>query len=209
MASQVEIANRALSKLGEARITSVSDNNPEAKAVSARWDTLRDAALTENPWRFAIELVQLVADSTAPTHGYSYRYRRPSDDLWTVQVGDYAAVYHSLGVLYRYSTAYDPISSPYEVVGQYIHTDLSAPLNYQYVKRVENTGEWDALFVEAFACRLAMDMCEELTQSASKMDRVAAMYKDAMKQAVRRNALLRPPQERSTGKWFGARVAHG
>lgn len=205
MASSVEIANRALSKLGAERITSLNDNTKGARAMLARFDLLRDAELEAHPWRFAIKLTTLPALSTAPAYGYARAFQRPSDDLRPISIGDYAIDSRAVGVQYAVQTGYSNARAPYEIVGDAIFTDYAAPLEYQYVRRVTNSGEFTALFVEALASRLAMDAAEELTQSASKQQAATQDYERALKEARRINALHRPPQRRVPGAFIQSR----
>jgi len=206
MASEVDIANRALSKLGEARITSLSEASKPARAMNARYEHLRDAELEAHPWRFAVTRTTLPKLSAAPSWGYANEYQRPADDLRPLAIGDHAIPVAALGLYYS-SSGYDAFSgAPFEIINGNIHTDLGAPLKYEYIARVANSGAFPAQFVEALACRLAVDACEELTQSASKFDRVEAMYREAIKTARRTNMLYRPPSTRPTGPWNRARA---
>lgn len=205
MASTVEIANRALSKLGAERITSLDDNTKGARAMVARFDFLRDAELEAHPWRFAIKLTTLPALVTAPVYGYARAFQRPADDLRPISIGDYAVDSRAVGVQYAVQTGYSNARAPYEIVGNSIFTDCAAPLEYQYVRRVTNSGEFSALFVEAFAARLAMDAAEELTQSAGKQQAAVQDYDRAMSEARRVNALYRPPQRRRPGAFITSR----
>ena len=50
MASKVEIANRALQKLGAKRIASLSEDSRNARAINAAYDTLREAELRAHTW---------------------------------------------------------------------------------------------------------------------------------------------------------------
>lgn len=205
MASSVEIANRALSKLGAERITSLDDNIKGARAMLARFNLLRDAELEAHPWRFAIKLTTLPALATAPVYGYAFAYQRPSDDLRPITIGDYAIDSRAIGVQYAVQTGYSNSRAPFEIVGASIFTDYAAPLEYQYIRRVSNSGEFPALFVEALASRLAMDAAEELTQSASKQQAAMQDYERALKEARRVNALYRPPQRRRPGAFIQSR----
>lgn len=203
MASGVDIANRALSKLGASRITSLTDNNKGARAMLARLEFLRDAELEAHPWRFSIVRTKLPALVDAPVYGFSYQYQRPSDDLRPVMVGDYPINAQTIGVQYSGSGYVEP---NFEIIGQTIQTNISAPLKYEYISRIDVPGLYPPLFVEALACRMAMDACEELTQSSSKYDRAAAQYKDAIREARRVNALYRPPSSRAPGSFIRSRV---
>lgn len=205
MASEVDIANRALSMLGAQRITALTDNNKGARAMNARFDILRDAELSAYPWRFAVKRVQLAASTSAPAWGYSTIYERPTDDLRPIKVGGAYVNAQSIGVFYE-STGINTDEAPYEIIEGKIHTDLSAPLDYEYVARVADAGQFDPLFVEALAARLAVDSAEELTQSAGKKDFAAAVYNQTLAQARRVNSLYRPPRRRQSGRWMSSRI---
>lgn len=205
MASAVDIANRALSKLGEVRITSLTDNTKPARAMNARFELLRDAELEAHPWRFSIVRTTLPALATAPAWGFARAFQRPTGDLRPVSIGDRAVNIEAVGVYYQESSGADPHAAPWEVIGDQIHTDLSAPLKYEYISRITDTTLFSALFVEALACRLAADAAEELTQSAGKRDRADAEYARTLREARRINALYRPPTPRGPGNFMLSR----
>lgn len=207
MASEVDIANRALSMLGEQRITSLSDNNKPARAMNARYVLLRDAELTSYPWRFAVKRTQLAASTDVPEWGYSTIYDRPVDDLKPIKVGGAAVNGEAIGVMYE-STGFSRDETAYEIIEGRIHTNLSAPLDYEYIARITDAGAFDPLFVEALASRLAADAAEELTQSNSKKEAALFTYKKTLSDARRVNSLLRPPRRRADGRWMQSRI-HG
>lgn len=204
MASEVDIANRALSMLGEIRITSLDDNNKPARAMKARYTLLRDAELSAYPWRFSVKRVSLAASTDTPAWGYSTIYNRPVDDLRPIKVGGAYVNAESIGVFYESTGVYTE-QSPYEIIEGRIHTDLSAPLNYEYVSQVTDAGQFDPLFVEALAARLAADAAEELTQSNSKQEKAMLVYKRTLAEARRVNSLYRPPRRKTNGRWTASR----
>lgn len=208
MASEVDIANRALSMLGESRITSLSDNNKPARAMNARYELLRDAELAAYPWRFAVRRVQLAASTDVPEWGFTTIYDRPVDDLRPIKVGGMFINAEAIGVMYE-SSGIATEETPYEIIAGRIQTNLSAPLDYEYIARVTDAGSFDALFVEALAARLAADAAEELTQSNSKKEAALFVYKEALKTARRTNSLYRPPRRRATGRWMASRIVGG
>lgn len=158
MASQVEICNRALTKLGASRITSLSDANKGARAMSALWDTVRRAELRKRPWSFALRRASLASLSTAPTWGFALAYQLPSDFLRLTQVSD---IYLIPGMTdYR-----EGDDSAYAIEGSQLLTDFSAPLKIRYIADVTDTGFFDALFVEVMASKLAYEACYDITQS--------------------------------------------
>lgn len=207
MASEVDIVNRALSMLGEARITSLDDNNKPARAMKARYALLRDAELSAYPWRFAVKRVQLAASTDTPAWGYSTIYDRPTDDLRPIKVGGAYVTANQIGVFYESSGVHTD-QNPYEIIEGRIHTNLSAPLDYEYVSKVTDAGAFDPLFVEALAARLAEDAAEELTQSNSKKEYAAGKYRKVLSEARRVNSLYRPPRRKEAGRWMASRI-HG
>lgn len=192
MASQVQIVNQALTKLGAARITSMDDNTNSARVMSAIYDIKRDAELAACPWTFAIKRASIPASTTEPAFGWAYSYPLPSDFLSLVQVGeDYTFYETDTGALF-------------EVEGGAILTDESSPLDIRYVYRVTNPGLYPALFVEALACRLAAEACEQLTQNLSKREAAWAEHKQAIRQARRTNAIEQPPRQLPETGWVRA-----
>lgn len=196
MASQVSIVNRALIKLGEQTILLMTDNVAQARTMAALFDDTRDAELRAHRWKFALKRTQLSALADAPAFGYSLQYELPSDYLALVQVGEF----YVRGTKQR---------APWSVEGGRIHTDMGAPLALRYVSRVTDTAKFDALFVEVLACRLAMEACEARTQSDTKFQRVAAQYQEALRTALRVDAIENPPDELPDGSWLQSREGFG
>lgn len=199
MASQVEIANRALTKLGAARIISFDDDNKQARAVKSMFEIVRDAELRAHLWSFSVKRVSLAALSTTPTWGFDYEYQLPSDYLRLVQVND---VYPGPSLDdYRNASV-----AEYVVESRKILTNLTAPLNIRYMARIEDTTQWDATFVEALASRLAFEMCEDLTQSNTKKDSARQDYREALIAAIRSDGIEQPPQDLPDDGWVLSRL---
>lgn len=208
--SETDIANRALSKLGEVRITDLnSDTTKGGRAMLHRFAHCRDSLLQSYPWRFALKRDSLAALTAAPAWGYSVAYQMPSDCLRFVTIGEYAVNAETVGLTVAVSSDWGAFDAPCEIVGDQIHTDLTAPLNVEYVRQVTDTGLFPDLFSEALACRLAYDACEEITQSDTKKQAAAADAEEAWKMAARVDALQRPPGKRTPGLWMTARVSGG
>lgn len=60
-ATNIDIVNRALQRIGSARITALTDDVKAASESNACYDKLRQAELRRNPWRFAIRKTALRA----------------------------------------------------------------------------------------------------------------------------------------------------
>lgn len=197
MASRVQIANRALTKLGADRILLLSDDTQGARVMNSMFDDVRDAELRRVHWKFAMKRTSLLALASAPAWGYKYQYPLPSDFIGLVQVNDY---YLRTGVSYQ---------ALWSVEGTNILTDLEAPLKVIYKFRVTDSGTYDPLFVEALACKLAMEACETLTQSESKFQRVATEYQEALIAAAMADAIENPPDALPNGSFIDSRLSGG
>lgn len=190
MASEVDICNRALQKLGASRITSLTQDSPNARSCNVAYEPLRDSLLRRHPWRFAIERASLAADSTAPDWGKSASYTLPSDYLQ---------------LLPTYPE--DNLNSlDWEVEGGKIYTDDSAPLYIRYIKRVTNTGLFDANYSEALSCLIALELCEEIAQSNSKKESLREDFEQAIRDAKKANAFESIAQQPPEDTWITSRL---
>lgn len=199
MSSVIEIANAALTKLGAARITSLSDDVKAAREVNARFEALRDDELRAHRWQFSIKRASLAALTTTPAFGYTYQYALPSDCLRIDMVND---TFPSV-VMDNY------ISSElidYVVEGNLILTDIGAPLKLRYLAQITDPNAWDVSFREALACRIAAEVCEALTQSPQKRQLAWTEYQQAITRAVRSNAIERAPVSPPDDAWVMSRI---
>lgn len=201
MASVVEIVNRALGKLGAETITSLADNTTNARAFNASYAIVRDAELRRHRWRFSIKRASLPALSTAPVSGiYKLQFQLPSDCLRILDVSnDWPGSDISN---YRTST-----TAEYSLEGRAILTNIKAPLPLRYVGQIVDTGLFDSAFTEAFACRLAWENCERITQSESKRRLAMIEYKQAIREAIMANALENPPEFSADSSWVTSRIS--
>lgn len=198
MASAVSICNNALVKVGATRIIALSDDTKQARTLAAIFDVKRDAELAANPWTFAIKRALLPASSTPPAFGWSFAYPLPADYLALVEVGQDWAFYGGDADVFTIETDANGSLA--------ILTDQAAPLQVRYISRVTNAGLFPPLFVEAFACRLAAEICEDLTQSTSKREAAWAERKQALREARRVNAIEQPPRANPPNSWERAMV---
>lgn len=197
MASIIEICNRALTKLGDNRITSLQDNTKPARSMLSLYDSVRRSELRAHRWSFSMKRALLPALAEAPVWGFPTQFQLPADNLKLDQLGDY---YVWWGPVYRGYTYHS--DHLYAIEGGRILTDLPAPLKVRYAWNVTDPNLFDANFAEMLACKLAMEACEDLTQSATKFQQVATQYADAQRTAVRSNAIERPPETLAESEWL-------
>lgn len=185
MASEVQICNRALQRLGAGRIASLNDGSKEAKECTAVYEPARDFMLRSHPWSFAIAREALAADSTAPIGDSSdtpaYQYSWPTD---------------AMRILLPKSADLD-----WRIEGRKILTDDTAPLYIRYINKITDPNTMDATFREALSCWMAHEMCESLTQSNSKKAGLRDDLILILAEARRTNAIEKPPVESAVGSW--------
>ena len=202
--SDIQIANRALQKLGSpTQITSFSDPSTAARALNVAYIPVRDAELRRRRWKFSITRANLAALSTPPINGaYSTQFQLPSNCLRVLEVGDYwpgadTSDYRNRSV------------AEFTIEGGVILTNIAAPLSLRYIQQITNPGMFDSTFVEAFAARLAWETCEQITQSADKRKLAIQEYKTAILEAVQANALETAPEFKADDSWMMSRIQGG
>ena len=139
MASVIQIANRALTKLGAARIISLDDDNKQARAVKSCFEDLRDDELRSNRWSFAMKRTSLAADAEAPAYGYTSAYTLPADFLRLDLVNDE----FPMVVMDNYISSE---TNEYTIEGNKILANIAAPLKIRYVARIDDPQQMDILF---------------------------------------------------------------
>lgn len=197
--SDVAIANLALTKIGDLRITSLSDNTKPAREVNAVYSMLRDKLQRTYNWRFCVKRAVLAAESTAPVFDYSYQYPVPSDCLRILQINAY----------YPAPDLSDLISSggqEYVLEGGKILTRNSGSMNLRYLARISDPTKFDTSFDEAFASSIAYNVAEALTQSDSKKNAALRDYRMALMDAIRANAIENPPESIADTTWLTVRL---
>ena len=205
MASQADIANLALLKLGSGtKITSLTDNLPVAATLNRCYDITRQAELRANYWSFALRRTTLPALAAVPPWGFRQQFALPADYLRLQQVNDFYIIPALLDYTDSDASAYAIETNSDGVLC--ILTDYPAPLKMRYVRDVQDEGLFDALFVVSFATRLAFECCEQITNSNSKKQQLAADYKESIKAAVRANAIEKPPQSIGDDSWIVTRL---
>jgi hypothetical protein len=192
--SNVQIANRALQKLGAKRIEALSQDHANARSMNAAFELVRDAELRRYHWSFATRRDSIAADASDTAWGDWNRYTLPNDFLGLIRDDE-----TGIEVDWR-------IEAGTEGEGAFIITADASPLEIRYIARVEDPNSFDPLFIEAFACKLALETCEEITQSTSRKESIRADYKDAIAEARRVGAIEKPAQEFVEDEWVLARL---
>jgi len=170
MASQVQICNISLGKIGDYYISSMIEGTKQQIYCSIFWDNARDTLLQSYQWNFATERVRLARLADVPVWQYTYKYQLPNDYLkiWDISVdGDF-----------------DSTSSiDYKREGNTILTNEET-VYIKYTKKITDTTYFTPLFVRALACDLAILLAEPLfCASEATMNRLLSEKEEAVGQA--------------------------
>jgi hypothetical protein len=189
MASETDVINAALVKIGEKRITSsgyASPTNERERIANEHYERLRDGELRKNVWNFATKWTSLAPDVTEPDNpNYSVRYALPADCLRLLEVDE---------------------DDDYKVESGYIVINVSDEINIRYVRRVTVVNDFDALFYDALAARISVEFCDRLTGKRGKRQDAIGEYTAFMLQAANTDAIESPLDEFPEDDWITARA---
>lgn len=171
--TNLQIANKALTKLGLREIASFDSQEESARVVKSLFGSVRDFELSIYQWAFAIKRAELPALADSPVFGYDYQYVLPVDFLRLEGI-------YNTGGLDR---------DAYTLEGNTILTDIPAPLQIRYISRNLDQTKWPPYFVEALACRLAYELCERLKQDPQRKSIIWQEYQGIIAAAKRANAI--------------------
>lgn len=170
----VTIANRALDVIAENPISTLQDNNVYARWINRNYSFTVEAALRQQPWNFAVELHELNPDPVNPSFRWLRRFALPPGWLRVI-----APTYDGS----RYGRPLD-----YEVKRNFVYMNETTPRRVELVMNIQDPGEWDPLFAELIAARLATGMAYRFTAKKSYVDVAKQTAQEALDTAVEINA---------------------
>lgn len=176
MPSDIEICNVALSRVAHTQpIVSFTERSKAAELCAVFYKPLRELVLTDFPWPFAESIVSL-ADIGSPAPGWAYRYRYPADCLKVREIIEPGQRRP------RKADMQIPYSVGYDAGGRAIHTD-QPEAGVRFTFRVEDPTFFDALFSDALAWRLAVDLALPLSSKSDLQQFAAQQYQMAITKA--------------------------
>lgn len=189
MASEVEICNRALQKLGAKRIVALTENSPNARSCNFAYEIIRDAELRKHPWSCAIKRASLAKLSDNPAFGKDYQYQLPTDFIRLLPPDELQNL-----------NEHD-----WQIEGNRILSDYTSPLQIRYIYRLEDPNVMDSLLREAISCALAIELCIEIAQSNVKKSDLKDDYIRVIRDAKKVNAIERPALQPPEDPWVTVR----
>ncbi len=172
MANPTQIANLALSWLGQDQIRSFTDNQHEAIVMAANYPLSRDKVLEDAAWTFALRRETLAPTADVPAFGVGNKFLIPSDVLRVKRV-------------YRPSTTTQSDNfqnAKWEREGQYIFSNEQT-LWCHFIVSVTDTNLFSPSFVHALAARLAADTALVFTENIKLEESMEIKYMSKLAEA--------------------------
>lgn len=195
MATQTDIANIGLRRIGANRLSNLTtDSSKEAVVVRDLFDEARRDVLGQHNWNFAIKRASLTASDTDPTFGWDYTYPLPENFIRMISVhpidSDTASVPYKL----EFQTSDDRV----------LLTD-SNQIYIRYVFDQQDMNLAPASFVDSLAWRLARDLAFAMSKSASTAELAGRAYERALSKAKFIDGYEDYPENLADGTWLTSR----
>lgn len=168
MSSKVQICNLALTKLGAARITSLSDNTIEAKLCNTLYDDIADEVMASGEWSSTINRVTLNATENTPAYGFTNEFQLPTDPfcLRVLSIDE-----ENVG------------DEQFRIEGDKLLANIST-MKIRYIGRIEDTQSYDEMLKRTIVARLAYELAYPLTGQTSVSNLMYQTYIQVMNESL-------------------------
>lgn len=186
MVTDVQVCNIALARIKGQPISDLeTDDSTSAVYCRTFYEPARDAVLREHPWGFAVTRQSMAQSAEINKTAYGFMYQMPTDPRCLRPLGLITMDF------------YDSACS-FKVEGKYLYTDEMSPI-LRYIAQVTDPTLFDALFINAFAWRLAAELVIPLNgDSASEP---WAMYERSLLKAAGIDELSKVEAPLPSGNW--------
>lgn len=191
MTSETDICNLALTRLGEPTITSLSASSKGAQLGKLHYARTRDALLRSHPWNFSIKRAELSLASATPAFEFDYAFTLPSDCLKVIRTRWDADLTQS---------------AEYRIEGRTLlsNSDTAA---IEYIARITNPDQFDDLFVDLLAQRLAAEISMSITDNQALTKNLWEIYQAKLAEARTTDAQEGTPRDVvDAGDWVLSRL---
>jgi len=184
MASQIEIINGALIRLGQAPIVSLDEDSKEAVYAKQLMDTEFAELLAEADWHCAYETVALVKIAKKPA-GFKYAYQLPNDCVRPVKIELDTEPFFLNSE--NYSDTRSSQRSCYRIEKRTLCTDAEDVV-LGYVSKI-GVSEMDPTLAATFILKMAAALSYSLTASTTNAQLQEQQYQAKLKKTKGKNAL--------------------
>lgn len=180
MASKIQVCNIALSMLGAASISDLSESSNEARACALHFEDTLNTLLRQHPWNFAtVERALAPLDGVAAAE-WVYAYAYPTDCLSAQRIVVPGA---ARPVPYVVRAAVDGGGNMLRVV----YTDQPGAV-LAYTRTIMDLSVCDGEFLAALQHHLAAALCMTLTGKADRLNALTQLAEASQARAKARDA---------------------
>lgn len=174
MTTNTDLANRALSYIGESKISNIDDTGSKAARVCKEFlgDIIKEV-LRSFRWNCATRRAELSEILPAPTIGPSHAYALPTDFIRLLEVN---------GEQWNGSEQFQ------EIEGRRRLVTSSNSAKIRYIASI-GVVDFDPMLAESIATKLAMVISVPLTANLNMQSQMANLYNRAIKQARQVDAI--------------------
>lgn len=189
VSSEIAIYNLAIAKMGhEGFISDSGEANKASRIFGQIYAPLRDDVLRSHLWRFARKRAILAPLTTTPSFDGGKYFQYPDDCLRIIGTNDD----------YTYSGA------RWFREGDKILADTDV-LYLVYLEKVTDVARFDPSFVNALACRLAMESVMSITKDSGMKQYLEKEYDKAIIRAAHNSATEQDGSKFISEAFIGAR----
>lgn len=187
LASEVSIANLALTGLGADRIIALSEDSENARRVNAVFALMRDEVLRSHPWNFATKRLQFALLAASPEYEFENAFQIPGE---VIRLLDSETGKENLD----YFIEQDAVLTNDDT------------FKCKCIVRITDVTKWDVAFVVVFAARLEAELAYSITDSRTVQEDRWAIYLRKLREAKAYNSQELPVQEMGADVWIQARL---
>lgn len=204
--TQIQIVNRSLQLLGSRPISNIQENSTGARAMNRAYQPVLLSELRKRYWGFSIKRIEIAAAATGPIFGKANYFPLPGDYL---QLAPPDNNYETTAIIGPPGLATFTGQNDWQIEntgnGLAIASDETSSIQVRYVSSAITESMFDVLFAEGFAVALALETCEEVTQSNTKLMNLGKLYDSTMGEAQKRNAFEMQPVRAPIDSWITRR----
>lgn len=188
----VQLANDALTTLGEQPIVNLNPENATSTAIliNQKWPLIQRTILMEADWNCARRTAKLARLDKPETHGYKYVFQLPKDPecLQVQQISlDGGVTYIDLNNYYNRNAG--PKAALFDIDGDTLLANVS-PVFIKYTALID-VSYFDPFLAAAFSMQLAAELAYAIPASVTLAQHLEQMAKKKLYKAISRNALNR------------------
>lgn len=191
MPTRTDVINDALALLDQPPSAGPNDTSTWVKRLNNRYEGVARRLLSDHPWNFAEDRVQLELLDETPI-GWEYAYNKPGDLLRICKVSDTGRKSDS------------PFKDYDDSAGKILTNLSTVYLFYISDSWVEKEGSWPPLFAYAVSTELAYLVNGPTTKSRAKGLDLRSEAKNAFRKAKTWDAQQKPSEELPNGMWVQA-----